>query len=195
MDMECRPGGAYPAQQVFIPGQRHIGMVPPLQQYLRTAKGQCFLNFFCQFLPADKICLGMPRRAEKGAEATGAHTDIGIIDIAVANVGNRHLGVQAHAHRMGEFRQGVQAGLAVQGFGRAAVKAAAFPDGIRRLKHFRIFGTVLVKRTVGVEWGRHLLASAFLRIRQGNKRRVAAHRHKAGTANEMLQFGDGHALG
>ena len=79
-------------------------MVPALQQDLGPAQPQCFLDFCGQLLPAQHIGFTMAGRPEKRAETAPAHADIGIVDVAVDNVGNNRLGMLFQPHAMGHRR-------------------------------------------------------------------------------------------
>lgn len=95
VDMQAGPVFAQPAQQIFIPFQRKIRMMAALQQDLRTAQAQGFLNLGGQLLAADQIAVLVARWSEKGAEAAAADADVGIIDVPVSHIGDHRLGMQA----------------------------------------------------------------------------------------------------
>ena len=123
MDVQAGPGGTHPAQQVFVPFQGQVGMVPALQQDLGAAQAQGLVDLPGHLLAGDDVAFAGFGRAEEGAEAAGADADVGIVDVAVAHIGDDGLGMQAQAHGVGQPGQRVQGGAVIQGFGGGAVQA------------------------------------------------------------------------
>lgn len=106
------------------------GWCPPWSSTWVPPEGKGFLDFLRHF-SADNVAAVLIWRAEKGAEAAGAHAHVGIVDVAVAHVGDNGFRVQAQTHGVGQLSKRVQVGLVVQGWRRRGQGADHWRRGLR----------------------------------------------------------------
>jgi len=116
------------SQHPGIKIQPQIRMHAALEQDLVAAQGLGFRHFGRQFVPGEHIALGMSRRTEKGAKPAAASTNVGIVDVAVDNVGNDRFGMTGQPDGMGLRTQGEDVGLLPLGPGGGDTEARI--DGI-----------------------------------------------------------------
>src|SRR5208337_3828822 len=65
-----------------------------------------FLKFGGQVVPAQDVAVRGPGGAKEGAEAAAGDADVGVVDVAVDDVTDPGLGVEAPAHQIGGAPQG-----------------------------------------------------------------------------------------
>ena len=88
VDVDLREFAFDVRQQIQIPLQRKFGVMAALHQNLRSAQGERLLDLAVHFVEGDDIGVCVLFRAIKGAEFAIDIADIGIIDIAINNVGD-----------------------------------------------------------------------------------------------------------
>jgi hypothetical protein len=88
MDVDLREAAANVGQQIQVPLFGQLGMMPALHQNLRAPEGDRFLNLAIQFLPRDDVGIVILFRAIEGAEFTIDVANVGVVDVAVDNVGD-----------------------------------------------------------------------------------------------------------
>ncbi len=78
----------HPLKQLEIVVQREIRMDASLKQHSGPAEIHRLLNFLSQLVAGQEIPLRIPRTAIERAEAALVDTDIGVVDVAVDDVGD-----------------------------------------------------------------------------------------------------------
>ena len=93
----------YMRQQILVPLQRELGMMAALHQDLRAAPREGFLNLPVHFLQRDDVGAGVALRAVKGAEFAIDIADVGVVDIAVHDVGDDPVAAAVVGRRAGQL--------------------------------------------------------------------------------------------
>src|SRR5205807_10386239 len=74
------------AEQIFVPGERQIRIVPTLEQKLHTADGHGFVDLAKQFVESEDVPISRSDRPIERAEVALRDADVGVIDVAVDDV-------------------------------------------------------------------------------------------------------------
>jgi hypothetical protein len=89
------------AEQVFIPLDLEIGMQPALHQHARAAQVERLLDFREDGFLRQNVAFGVAHGPVEGAEAAIFRAEVGVVDVAVDDVGDHVLGMPAAADRVG----------------------------------------------------------------------------------------------
>jgi hypothetical protein len=115
VDLDLGIRGAQPAQQIFVPTERQVGIVPALHQDARAAHLEQLVDLAPDGVARQRVGLGMLfRRAIEGAELTVGDADVRVVDVAVDEVGDAPLRHVAEARPLRRSTQFQQVRLAVQ---------------------------------------------------------------------------------
>ena len=85
------------AEQVLVPGQRQVGIVAALQQQLDAADRDRLVDLPEQLVEAEDVAFGRSDRTVERAEVALRDADVGVVDVAVDDVGDDALGMLARA--------------------------------------------------------------------------------------------------
>ena len=97
-----REVGLHPAEQILVPGERQVRVEPALQQDLHAAQVDRLLELLGQHLARQRVALGLVGgRAVEVAELAAGDADVGVVDVAVDDVGDDAFGVQRPAAGVG----------------------------------------------------------------------------------------------
>ncbi len=139
VDVDVRELRLDPPHQVEVPRQRESRMMPALEQDLRPAQGHCFFDLPIHLLGGDDVGVRVALAAAEGAELAVHVADVGIIDVAVDEVGDdlvaapvigiRLCQLTSAVRQQSQFRQG----QAVEGHRFGAVHPPAIPDFLQQL--------------------------------------------------------------
>jgi hypothetical protein len=88
VDLDRGEGGADPAQQVFVPREVKVRMVPALHQDAAAADRHQLGDLLGEYRPRVDVALGMARRPVEGAELAVGDADVRVIDVAIDQVGH-----------------------------------------------------------------------------------------------------------
>jgi hypothetical protein len=86
-------------QQLFVPLDRQLIVHPPLHQDLRPADRHQLANLLADLLVAQRIAVGVLMIAAKRTERAVGRADVGVVDIAVDDVGAVILRMKPLRHR------------------------------------------------------------------------------------------------
>ena len=89
-----REVGLHPAEQIFVPGERQVGVQPALQQDLHAAEVDRLLELLRQHLARERVALFAGRRPVEVAELAARDADVGVVDVAIDDVRDDAFGVQ-----------------------------------------------------------------------------------------------------
>src|ERR1017187_199254 len=89
------------AEQVFVPLDLEVGMQPALHENAGAAEVDGLLNLLVDSLVGEDVAFGVAHGPVESAEAAELGTEIGVVDVAIDDVGNDSLGVPLAAHRIG----------------------------------------------------------------------------------------------
>lgn len=109
--MDVNAGCFDEPEHILIEFQRLVRVQSSLQKDLGSTNGLGFQDFFRQLFPAEYLAVGISGGLEKGTEFTGGNADVGIIDIAVDDVGHHWFGMHPATYTVGEKTQLVEACL------------------------------------------------------------------------------------
>ena len=77
------------AEQILVPLDAQLGVEPALQEDLDAAGVDGLLDLLAQLLARQHVgVVGVARVAEEGAEAAGGGADVGVVDVALDDVGD-----------------------------------------------------------------------------------------------------------
>src|SRR5207302_10005887 len=102
------------AQQVEIPRERDVGVVPTLDQDLHAAERLELVDLAADLLEREDVALGVLGSPIKRAELAVGHAYIGIVDVAVDDVTDDVLRLQLPARLVRERAELEQRGPIVQ---------------------------------------------------------------------------------
>ena len=88
VDVDLRELALHVREQVQIPLLGQLGMMAALHQNLRPAQRQRLLDLPVQFVQRDDVGVGILLRAIKGAELAIHIADVGVVDVAINDVGD-----------------------------------------------------------------------------------------------------------
>ena len=88
MNIDVRILFANVLQQVDIPLERQFRMMPALHQNLNPARGGKFFQFLINLLERKHVMICILFGAIKGAKFAVDVTDVGVIDIAIDDIGD-----------------------------------------------------------------------------------------------------------
>jgi hypothetical protein len=111
-------------EQVEIPLFGQLGVMAALHENLRAAKRDGLLDLAVEFLPRDHVAVGVLLRAVERAELAIDVADVGVIDIAIDDVGDDL--VAAPAVGRGTQQLPATVGQSAEFFQRERVKPAGF---------------------------------------------------------------------
>ena len=100
--------GADAADELLVIVRPQFGVEAALEEHAAAAVVLEFLELGGQLVPAQDVAAFGPGRPVKGAEAAAGDADVGVIDVAVDDVGDPGLGVEPTAHPVGRGPQGQQ---------------------------------------------------------------------------------------
>ena len=92
-------------EQIFVPGDRQLGVQAALHQNFDAADIHHFLNLLEDDLARQNVAVLMAGDAIKVAEPAAHPADVGVVDVAAHDVGDNRLRVLAPANKIGQFRQ------------------------------------------------------------------------------------------
>jgi hypothetical protein len=75
-------------QQIKIPLQRELGVVAALHENLRAAQREGFLDLLIHLLVSDDVGVGLLLRSVECAELAVNVADVGVVHVAVDDVGD-----------------------------------------------------------------------------------------------------------
>ena len=93
------------AEQILVPLQRQVGIMTTLQQELRAADGQRFVDLPEHLVESEHVPVWRSDGPIKRAEVAPGDADVRVIDVAVDDVGDDALGMLAGANPVGEARR------------------------------------------------------------------------------------------
>ncbi len=100
--MDVDAGLFHEPEHLLVILEGPVGMQPALEQDLGAAQGLGLGDLPVQFGKGQQVAAAVFRGLEKGAELAGRDADVGIVDIAVDDIGDHVLGMQALADGVGE---------------------------------------------------------------------------------------------
>ncbi len=89
------------AEQIFVPLDPEVGMQPALHENAGAAEIDGLLNFLVNGLVGQDVAFGVAHGPVESAEAAELGTEIGVVDVAIDDVGDDPFGVPLAAHRIG----------------------------------------------------------------------------------------------
>jgi hypothetical protein len=110
MEMQLRKARLDEPQEFFVPYQRQEGMMAALEEDLRSAEGDQFLEFAGEFGASEQESVGRAWRPVEGAEAAAAGAEVGVVYIAVEDEGGDGPGMAAELCVVGSAAEIVQFG-------------------------------------------------------------------------------------
>ena len=82
-------------EQIFVPGERQVGIVAALQQQLHAADGDRLVDLPEQLVEAEHVAFGRADRPIERAEVALRHADVRVVDVAIDDVGDDAFGMLA----------------------------------------------------------------------------------------------------
>ena len=102
------------AHEVEVPLERDVRVVAALEQDLHAADRLAFVDLGADLLEAQHVALGVPGAAVERAELAVGDADIGVVDVAVDDVGDHVLRVLPPALVVGQLAQLQEGGALVE---------------------------------------------------------------------------------
>jgi hypothetical protein len=102
------------AHEIQIPLEGDVRVVAALEQDLHAAYGLALVDLGADLLEAQDVPLGVPGAAIERAELAVGDADVGVVDVAVDDVGDRVLRVLAPPLVVGQLAQFQQRGSLVE---------------------------------------------------------------------------------
>jgi hypothetical protein len=116
-------------EHVLVPVQFEVRVVPALEEDLHAAERLGLADLLPHGLLRERVFLGMAGRAVEGAELAVGDAGVGVVDVAVDDVGGDGLGVEPAADRVGALAELGEAPLLEQEE-RVGVRQAAAALGL-----------------------------------------------------------------
>ena len=114
-----------PAEQVLVVGEAEGGVEAALQEDLDAAEGLGLAELLGQGLAAEDVAVSGAGRGVKVAELAASYTHIGVVDVAVDDVGDDAVGVEGLAALIGGGAECVEVGVLVEEDPLGEIEAAA----------------------------------------------------------------------
>ena len=76
------------AKQILVPFDAKVGMQSTLHQYAGTTESDGLIDFDANLVQGSNVSIGCTGSAVEGTERTNNVADVGVIDIAIDDVGN-----------------------------------------------------------------------------------------------------------
>ena len=102
------------AEQVLEPLQREIRVVPTLQQKLHTTDIDCFVDLLEDLVEPQHVPVRGPHLAVERTEVAPCDAHVGVVDVAVDDVGNDAVCVFSCAHAISQATELVRRGVLIQ---------------------------------------------------------------------------------
>ena len=90
------------AEQILVPRQRQVGIVTALEQQLHAADGHGLVDLSKQLVEAEHVPFRRSDRPIERAEVALRDADVGVVDVAVDDVGDDPFGMLAGADPVGQ---------------------------------------------------------------------------------------------
>ena len=114
VQLEVRVARLHAAEQILVPGDRQVGVVAALQQQLVAAERPGLVDLAEDLLEAEDVAFGMADGAVERAEVAAGDADVGVVDVAVDDVGDDAVGMLAPPDRVGHPSEPQRRGVAVE---------------------------------------------------------------------------------
>jgi hypothetical protein len=114
VQLEVRVACLHGTKQVLVPPDRQIGVVPALQQELTAADADGLVNLAEDLVEPQHVPVGRADRPVERAEVAARHADVGVVDVAVDDVGDDAIGMTARARGTGQPAQDLRRRFRVQ---------------------------------------------------------------------------------
>jgi len=111
VDVEASPDVG---DQLAPPVREQVGVVPSLHQQLLAAQPHGLLDLAVDLVPREDVRLAVAGPTVERAEPAVRDADVGGVQVAVDDVGDASLGVQAALHRVRHAAEGEEVGLLVE---------------------------------------------------------------------------------
>ena len=95
VQLEVRIARLHAAEQVLVPRDRQVGVVAALQQQLVAAERDRLVDLAVDLVEAEDVAVGVPDLAVERAEVAARDADVGVVDVAVDDVGDDAVGMLA----------------------------------------------------------------------------------------------------
>ena len=102
MQLERRVTRFHRTEQILVPRDGQVRVVSALQQQLVATNGNRLVDLLEDLLEAEDITVRRPDRPVERAEVAARHADVGVVDVAVDDVGDDALGMFPRANRIGK---------------------------------------------------------------------------------------------
>ena len=102
--MDLRKALLHPAEHRLVPLDLQVGMQAALQQHAGAAQLDRLAHLVVDGVEVEDVALGRQlalQRPVEGAEGAVLGAEVGVVNVAVDDVGDHALGMQAAAHRVG----------------------------------------------------------------------------------------------
>ena len=120
------------AEQILVPRQRQIGIVPALHQQLDAADRDRLVDLSEQLLEPEDVAVRRADRAIERAEVALRDADVGVVDVAVDDVGDQSVRMLSRADAIGELSEQRGRRVAIQFQRLVRGDALARPYFVRR---------------------------------------------------------------
>ena len=90
------------AEQVLVPLERQVGIVPALQQQLTAAERDRLVDLPEDLVEAEDVAFGRSDRTVERAEVAARDADVRVVDVAIDDVGDDAVGMLAGADLVGQ---------------------------------------------------------------------------------------------
>ena len=101
-------------EQIFVPRERQVGIVPALQQQLHAAQRARLFDLLEDLVEAEHVAFAVPDLAVERAEVAARHADVGVVDVAVDDVGDEAVRVLPPPHAVGHAAEPIGRRVAIQ---------------------------------------------------------------------------------
>ena len=88
VQLEVREALLHRAEQILVPRERQIGIVPALQQQLDAAERARLFDLPEDLVEAEHVAFAVADLAVERAEVAARHADVGVVDVAIDDVGD-----------------------------------------------------------------------------------------------------------
>ena len=114
VQLEVRVACLHGTKQVLVPRDRQIGVVPALQQELTAADADGLVDLAEDLVEPQHVPVGRADLPVERAEVAARHADVGVVDVAVDDVGDDAIRMTARARGIGQPAQDLRRRLGVQ---------------------------------------------------------------------------------
>ncbi len=130
---KCRVARLHRSEQVLVPLDRQVGIVPALQQQLAAAERDGLVDLAEDFVEPEHVPFRRSDRTVERAEVAARDADVRVVDVAIDDVGDDAIGMTARTDFVGQRAEKRRRRLRVQLERLGPIEPSATPHLVRQV--------------------------------------------------------------